>query len=66
MVGEKILKEFRCTRPDLYDEGTDNGVMQGHYVIAEDEWEARMIMHKRFPDDRQCTVKFFRTAPLQG
>ena len=55
-----LVKEYRCTRPDLYAENTKNEDMQGHYIIADSEWDARMVMAKDYPDDRQCQVKFFR------
>ena len=54
------LSEYRCTRPDMYPEGTPSEHMQGHYIVAMSEWDARAIMVQKFPTDRQCMVKFFR------
>jgi len=51
------MKEFRCTRPGLYQaEGcpgkTDTGARQGHYVSACSEEHAVSVTKSKFPGER--------------
>ena len=49
------MKEFRCTRPNLYDRDTqghnDTATRQGYYIQAQTAVIARRIMERRFPGE---------------
>lgn len=48
---EKIVNEYRCTRPELYPPNSlghaDPRARQGHYVLARDHVEAERILRLR-------------------
>lgn len=43
---------FRCVRVDKYPPGTPETSMQGHYMWADDEDDARRTMVRNYPGER--------------
>lgn len=64
-MNARTLKEYCCTRSDLYSHdclGRDNpGARQGHYVQAENARDAWLEMHKSFPGESNFTIEEIRT-----
>ena len=58
------MKEFRCTRSDLYSHDCighdDITTRQGYYIIAENRHEAIKIMMERFQNETAFTAKEFK------
>lgn len=63
-VPEVSMRQFRCTRPEVYSRGTpghkDRSARQGHYIFAETPEEAIAIMKERFPEENSFDLQDWR------
>lgn len=62
-MDDGMIREFRCTRSDLYAVGTPLEDRQGHYVEAVSELQAIDTMRKKFPDEVNFTAKLWKVTP---
>ena len=58
-----VIREFRCTRSDLYDLWTPVEDRQGHYIEAVSELQAIALMRKKFPTERNFTAVLWKCTP---
>jgi len=54
-----LRNEYRITRPDHYYHN-DSGRMQGHYILAYSEAEARERARKMFPEDKSFNIQLWK------
>ena len=57
------MKEFRCTRDDLYNKGDlgykNKKVRHAYYIKAETEKEALEKLKEKFPDEESFSVELW-------
>lgn len=58
------MKEYRCTRPEIYSPGSDGHedplYREGYYIYAYSSADALEEMHRRFPKDRFFEIRVWK------